>query len=257
VLLGLDLETLGELIVQTTKDAVAPLHARIEALDAELVRVKAAAPAVPDQSALMARLEAVEAKAAVPGPPGPVGERGPAGPAGAPGLPGEKGLDGAVGVGIVGPAGPEGTPGRDGRDGMAGVPGPIGEKGLDGAAGLNGKDGRDGLDGTLEGLVVEQLDARRVAFKRANGDTLGTAVFPIVLDCGVYREGQAYEKGDGVSFAGSFWIAQGETKEKPGDGVTGWRLAVKRGRDGKEGKPGPVGERGMKGERGVPGMDYR
>lgn len=67
---------------------------------------------------------------------------------------------------------------------------------------------------------------------------------PFVLDRGVWREGAAYEKGDGVSYGGSFWIAQGDTTDKPDGAVTGWRLAVKKGRDGKDGTPpksGPAG----------------
>lgn len=68
-------------------------------------------------------------------------------------------------------------------------------------------------------------------------------VLPIVIDRGVYRPEQKYAKGDGVTFGGSFWIAQvDEPTEKPGipapgtpTGATGeWRLAVKKGRDGKD-----------------------
>jgi hypothetical protein len=57
-----------------------------------------------------------------------------------------------------------------------------------------------------------------------------------VLDRGVWRAG-CYERGDGVTYAGSLFIAQRETtdSEKPGQS-DGWRLAVKRGRDGQDGK---------------------
>jgi hypothetical protein len=47
------------------------------------------------------------------------------------------------------------------------------------------------------------------------------------------------------------WVAKEATTEKPGDGPTGWVMAVKTGRDGKpgpEGKTGPAGPRGEKGE---------
>ncbi len=57
----------------------------------------------------------------------------------------------------------------------------------------------------------------------------------IVLDAGVWKDGTAYSQGDGVTWAGSFWIAQADTGAKPGDSED-WRLAVKRGRDGKDGK---------------------
>lgn len=57
-----------------------------------------------------------------------------------------------------------------------------------------------------------------------------------VLDRGVWREG-SFEKGDGVTYAGSFFIAQRDTisSDKPGQSDA-WRLAVKRGRDGQDGK---------------------
>lgn len=55
---------------------------------------------------------------------------------------------------------------------------------------------------------------------------------PAVLDRGVFREVSAYERGDGVTFGGSFWIAQKDAPEgKPGTSAD-WRLAVKKGRDG-------------------------
>lgn len=72
-----------------------------------------------------------------------------------------------------------------------------------------------------------------------------------VLDRGVWREGE-YQKGDGVTWAGSFFIAQRKTRGKP-EVSQDWRLAVKRGRDGKNGdpgKPGIPGPPGPKGERG-------
>ncbi|MNY32598.1 hypothetical protein D3C86_1668240 [compost metagenome] len=56
---------------------------------------------------------------------------------------------------------------------------------------------------------------------------------PVVLDRGYYREGDAFEKGDGVTFGGSYWIAQATTRTKPEIGNAEWRLAVKKGRDAK------------------------
>jgi integrin beta 3 len=74
---------------------------------------------------------------------------------------------------------------------------------------------------------------------------------PGVLDRGVFTAAGLYSKGDGVTWEGSFWIAQravgaGET---PGDNSGAWRLAVKKGR------PGRDGSRGEKGERGAAGRD--
>jgi hypothetical protein len=61
---------------------------------------------------------------------------------------------------------------------------------------------------------------------------------PIVIYRDVWRaenddgSQKFYERGDCVTWAGSLWIAQERTSEKP-DGGKGWRLAVKKGRDGK------------------------
>lgn len=149
--------------------------------------------------------------------------------------------------------GKDGKDGKDGRDGLPGLPGRDGE----GKVGEKGADGAPGRDGTLEGASLDQIDARSWRLVRADGTPL-TGVFkaPVVLDCGVYRAGVTYEKGDGVTFGGSFWIAQDATSEKPGDGATKWRLAVKAGREGREGKPGKDGAPGPRGEKGESGRNY-
>jgi hypothetical protein len=56
---------------------------------------------------------------------------------------------------------------------------------------------------------------------------------PVVIDRGVYQSGKQYEQGDAVTWGGSMWIAKEATEAKPDSGE-GWRLAVKRGRDGKD-----------------------
>jgi hypothetical protein len=56
---------------------------------------------------------------------------------------------------------------------------------------------------------------------------------PFVFDAGIWVDGLDYQKGAGVSYRGSYWIAQQDTTQKPGDGPD-WRLAVKRGRNGKD-----------------------
>ncbi len=141
---------------------------------------------------------------------------------------------------------------KDGRDGQPGIPGRDG--GI-GPAGEKGRDGTDGRDGTLEASRLEQVDDRTVRQVRADGSELGRVVFPVVLDRGVYQAGRTYEKGDAVTFGG-YWIAQDTTSEKPGDGATKWRLAIRAGRDGREGKPGPQGLPGLKGDRGEPGRNF-
>jgi hypothetical protein len=157
----------------------------------------------------------------------------------------EKGLDGQPG-----PQGPQGVPGRDGRDGAAGL------AGKDGVDGLAGKDGRDGLDGLGFDDMQVKLDAdgRTVVFEltRADGDKIQRKsfpiTFPVVLDRGVYRADMQYEKGDSVTWAGALWIAQAKTMDqKPGEGQTNWRLAVKAGREGRQGPAGPTGPQGPAG----------
>lgn len=105
----------------------------------------------------------------------------------------------------------------------------------DGEKGQDGKDGRDGVDGLgFDELDVVHDGARGFTFRFTRGDQVKEFPFslPVVLDKGVYKAGDEYEPGDGVTYGGSFWIAQEKTQEKPDSGK-GWRLAVKRGRDGK------------------------
>jgi collagen type III alpha len=92
-----------------------------------------------------------------------------------------------------------------------------------------------------------------LSFQRGETAVRRELVTDIVLDRGVWREGQ-FKKGDGVTWAGSFFIAQRDTDAKPEGPESGWRLAVKRGRDGKDGKAGEKGERGGEGR---PGRDGR
>lgn len=81
---------------------------------------------------------------------------------------------------------------------------------LPGPPGAAGKDGADGKDGTA-GLSY----------------------------AGVYQDGQAYQKGELVTWAGSSWHCNGPTTSKPGDGASDWTLMIKRGRDGRDGKDAP------------------
>lgn len=214
-------------------------------------------------SALASRLKALEDRQPERGEKGDPGERGADGAAGANGEPGpsgergEKGDKGEPGEkgerGEPGPAGPAGQSGRDGKDGLDAVEfirdarghliatmsnGTTRDLGkVDGAPGEKGADGRDGKDGVgFDDLEVVHDGARGFTFKFTRGDRVKEFGFtlPVVLDCGVFKDGQTYEAGDGVTWGGSFWIAQEKTGEKPDSGK-GWRLAVKRGRDGKDG----------------------
>src|SRR5687768_4063453 len=93
----------------------------------------------------------------------------------------------------------ETPPPRDGRDGLPG---------RDGKDGAPGQDGRDGLG--FEDLDATSDGARMITLRFVRGDrtrefTLRVAA---IADRGVWRDGQAYQKGDAVSFGGSLWICQ-------------------------------------------------
>lgn len=49
----------------------------------------------------------------------------------------------------------------------------------------------------------------------------------------VWKPEQEYVRGDTATWDGSMWVARKTTKLKPGDSNDDWRLAVKRGRNGK------------------------
>lgn len=104
--------------------------------------------------------------------------------------------------------------------------------------GKPGKDGRDGLG--FDDLQVEYDGIKTVTFKLHRDDVVKefNLTLPVVTDCGIFKEGQTYQAGDGVTWAGSYWIAQKETGAKPDSPDSGFRLAVKRGRDGKDGRNG-------------------
>lgn len=104
--------------------------------------------------------------------------------------------------------------------------------------GTNGKDGRDGLG--FDDLEVEYDGERTITLKMQKGDVIKEAniTLPVVLDRQIFKEGKSYQAGDGVTWGGSYWIAQKDTSAKPDTEDSGWRLAVKRGRDGKDGRNG-------------------
>lgn len=179
------------------------------------------------------------------------------------GAPGEPGRDGRDGV-----DGKDGAPGRDGIDGKDGEPGQPGEKGADGIGlagalidrdgnlvvtltngetkalgavvgkdGAPGEDGKPGQDGIgFDDMTLDYDGERTFTFLFQCGERIEERKFvvPVVLDRGVYRTDTGYAKGDAVTYGGSVWIAQADTKAKP-DGSADWRLAVKKGRDGRDG----------------------
>jgi hypothetical protein len=202
-------------------------------------------------------------------PPGERGERGERGPPGRDGqtpsaeelrsiitplipapIPGERGIDGS-----------NGSNGRDGRDGADGrdaaqidvLPGidatrsyPRGTYARH-AGGLwrafESTHAMRGWECIVEGITDESetlLDDGRTLVRRtlySSGRTFERSItMAVVLDKGVYKQDSQYAPGDAVTWAGSIWIAQRRDDAalpygKPSTPGSGWRLAVKAGRD--------------------------
>lgn len=213
------------------------------------------------------------------------GEKGADGLSGKDGRDGADGKDGAPGK--DGERGADGAHGRDGKDGLVGKDGADGRNGKDGRDGVDGKSvtvedvlpavesffkswalenerratdmhlaylerlpkAKDGADG----LGVDDFDVvigdGEIVFTLQRGEQRKEKriAFPDFRDRGVYRQGEVYKLGNGVTFGGSWWIAQAnEPPGKPGDPDSGWRLAVKKGRDGRDGGTGTPVQRGVR-----------
>lgn len=103
--------------------------------------------------------------------------------------------------------------------------------------GRDGKRGKDGLG--FDDMDVQVLDDDRtieLAFRRGDEEKAFTLKWPTIIDRGVYKAGESYDAGDAVTWGGSLWIAQRATDAKPDTPESGFRLAVKKGRDGKDAK---------------------
>jgi hypothetical protein len=99
------------------------------------------------------------------------------------------------------------------------------------------KNGKDGLDGLGFDDMTETFDGRRTWTRRyTRGDEVKefTWKVPALIECGVWIHGKEYEQGDGVTCGGNYWIALVDTKARPGENNSDWRLAVRKGRDGKD-----------------------
>lgn len=252
-------------------------HAHIRAiLEGVIPEVKEAIAAA--TKPLIERIQQLEARQPEkgekgdPGRDGANGDPGQQGPQGIQGLAGERGAAGAAGP--QGEAGKAGEPGPPGKDGAHGDRGLTGEKGDRGEPGSAGRDGRDASDLQVIAKMIDERMALSVAEFIASFKIVPSADFrthtlsagagdarvelelatPVFIDCGVWKEGSSYRNGDGVTWGGSFWIAQRDTDRKPDTPESGWRLAVKRGRDGRDGKSGEKGDSGAKGERGERGL---
>jgi hypothetical protein len=106
-----------------------------------------------------------------------------------------------------------------------------------------GKDGENGEPGLgFDDMDVAVLDVDRTiefAFRRGDEVKAFTLKWPTPIDRGVWNEKTEYARGDAVTWGGSLWIAQKDTPTgKPDAPESGWRLSVKKGRDGKDAKNG-------------------
>jgi hypothetical protein len=164
----------------------------------------------------------------------------PEGTKGDPGRDGKDGIDGRDGKdGRDGIHGKDGLPGKDGAPGQDGKDGAPGERGLAGADGIDGLDGRDGVDGRDAASVDDfhaSIEGRmlRLGFTLSDGIVVSKdlPLDGMVLDAGIYRSLANYHRGDLVTYGGSAWIAQRSTQTSPPS--PDWRLAVRKGRDGKD-----------------------
>lgn len=106
---------------------------------------------------------------------------------------------------------------------------------------------KDGVDGVGFDDMNCEIRDDGVYLVWEKGDVIKEGRLPVPIYRGVWKEG-VYHKGDTVTWGGStwIWIAEGDPSGKPDAPESGWRLAVKKGRDGKDGvikeqKPsGPV-----------------
>ena len=93
-------------------------------------------------------------------------------------------------------------------------------------------------DGRMMTRCEVLTDGRRIESK---------SYTPAMIYRDIWRDDGEYAKGDAVTRDGSIWVLQADVaRGKPGDEGSGWRLAVKRGRDGLKGD---------RGDRGAPGRD--
>jgi collagen type III alpha len=100
----------------------------------------------------------------------------------------------------------------------------------------DGEKGKDGSDGfgfdDMDACVLEDDRTIEFSFRRGEEEKAFTFKWPTTIYRNVYRDGEQYEPGDMVTWAGSLWHCDVATKDKPG--TESWTLAAKKGRDGKD-----------------------
>lgn len=146
-----------------------------------------------------------------------------------------------------GEKGDQGEPGRPGSDGRGWAKSFIDRDGnlvatfsdgsIENLGPCVGKDGAPGRDGfSLDDFDCEPVDERTVVLKFTRGDVCHSyeLVFPVPIYRGVFKEGEAYQRGDMVTWGGSLFHAEKATLAKPES--EDWRMCVKKGRDGRDAK---------------------
>jgi hypothetical protein len=197
----LDLADIADVIADAVKEATTPLLQRIAALEQrELL--------LPEK-----------------GDPGEPGERG------SDGQNGRDGIDGKDGIGLA-----DVLKDADGNlvvvmtDGRTKSLGPI--------DGKDGEPGKDGLDGITPEFMDADFEGRTLRLSFGDGEQTKSVEFQMATPeyLGVFKEGETYERGDMVTWAGSTWHCDEPKGLKPGAPESGWTLAVKAGRAGKDAK---------------------
>lgn len=224
-----ELPDIPAMIAECVAEAVAAIPVPENGTDGKSVKVDDVLPALEAQVAKFLA-DIPLPKDGAPGEPGKDGRDG---------APGEKGADGADGVGLAGA-----IIDRDGglvvtltNGEVKSLGSVVGKDGLHGKNGTDGQDGMGGKDGLgFEDLSFDIAETGRPVAKFQRGDMVKTIALPGIIDRGVYSPEKVYEKGDAVSWGGSLWIAQDDCPQGKPDVSKGWRLAVKKGRDGRDGE---------------------
>lgn len=117
------------------------------------------------------------------------------------------------------------------------VVGKDGSDGQDGADGAPGADGKDGIDGITPEFMDADFDGRVLRLSFGEGERTKAVEFKMSTPeyRGVFKDGESYERGDLVTWGGSLWHCETDTKGKPGPD-SDWTMAAKKGRDGKDAK---------------------
>jgi phage head maturation protease len=102
------------------------------------------------------------------------------------------------------------------------------------------------LSALPETVPLDRINDMGERFARAVKNDVGVRLKPIeqrlaaietrgeVEYLGVFKPGTIYRKGNLVTHHGSLWSCLQDTTDAPGAAAVGWRLAAKRGRDGKD-----------------------